>query len=51
MIMKTYYDIYNIENEDAIFVKSVTTETSAKLYCFQRNRNGKRNYMYLKHQE
>ena len=45
--MKKVYNIYDISNQDGVYVQTVTKEITAKRICREHNRNGERNYMYL----
>lgn len=49
--MKKVFNIYDISNQDGVYVQTVTKETSARMICRQHNKNGERNYMYLQSYE
>ena len=49
--MKKVYNIYDISNQDGVYVQTVTKEITAKRICREHNRNGERNYMYLQSNE
>lgn len=48
---KKVYNIYDISNQDGVYVQAVTKEITAKRICREHNRNGERNYMYLQSYE
>ncbi len=48
---KRVFNIYDISNSDGVFVQTVSKEITAKRICRQHNKNGERNYMYLKSYE
>ena len=49
--MKKVYNIYDISNQDGVYVQTVMKEITAKRICREHNRNGERNYMYLQSYE
>ena len=49
--MKKVYNIYDISNQDGVYVQTVTKEITANRICREHNRNGERNYMYLQSNE
>ena len=49
--MKKVYNIYDISNQDGVYVQTVTKENTARMICKQHNKNGERNYMYLQSHE
>lgn len=49
--MKKVFNIYDISGSDGVFVQTVTKEISARLICYQHNKNGERNYMYVESYE
>ena len=49
--MKKVYNIYDISNQDGVYIQTVTKEITARMICRQHNRNGERNYMYLQSYE
>lgn len=41
------YNIYDTSSGNAVYIKTVTKEISARLICHQHNRDGNRDYIYL----
>ena len=48
---KRVFNIYDISSGYGVYVQTVTKEISARLICYQHNKNGERNYIYLQSYE
>lgn len=45
--MKKEYTIYDISTGEGVPVLNVKNKTTARFICYEHNKNGERNYMYL----
>lgn len=50
-LAKRVFNIYDISSSEGVYVQTVTKEVSARLICYQHNKNGERNYIYLESYE